>query len=471
MINNSIACESDLSNKNMKFLEKDDDSQITAAETKAKEFKPESEMQGPSDRYNYAYFVFLLLGIVMILPWNALIQSLGFLDANLPGKDISFVVSTIANAPIFIAQVLLIKFYKFFNSKLVAVISLCAIASLCIVIPIITEYINNVTLLWIIILIVLAVFCTASGFLQSAGFGYAGPFPPRIIGSLSTGCGLSGVIIGICRAISLASFPTENNVPDDPNLYKGTLLYFILASFCCVVCLVLFLIMLKTPYNRFYGSLGKDVATDRQSSVILAISFENGNPLNHSEKVKENGTHTTDALLDGPVHQEPSVLKIHNKYWMIFWGITFNFVIVFCLYPGLFLQATLHFIRDDDWRTWFVIFLFTVCDTAGRFMSGVYVIKSPKLNMILTLCRLVFFATTFLCIYDISIFSSDIVKVANIVLTAATCGYIVNCQMIIGCTLPEPYERETSGKMLNFSLVFGILIGSLAATFGFSRLF
>jgi len=229
--------------------------------------------------------------------------------------------------------------------------------------------------------------------------------------------------------------------------------------------------MIKTPYNKFYGSFGKDVATDRQSSVVLAISFENNSPLNLSQKVKGNDTHTSDALLDAPIHQEPSILKIHNKYWMIFWGITFNFAIVFCLYPGLLLQAKLHFIRDDDWRTWFVIFLFTVCDTSGRFMSGLYVIKSPKINGVLTLCRLVFFATTFLCIYDISIFSSDIVKVANNALIGVTCGYLANCQMIIGCTLPEPHERETSGKMLNFSLVFGILIGSLAATFGFSRLF
>jgi len=69
------------------------------------------------DNYNYAYIVFLLLGIVVVLPWNALIQSLDFLEAKIPDRNISFVVATIANAPIFLAQMLMLKFSGKFDLR------------------------------------------------------------------------------------------------------------------------------------------------------------------------------------------------------------------------------------------------------------------------------------------------------------------------------------------------------------------
>lgn len=83
------------------------------------------EMQtAPKDKYYYSYWVFVVLGIVLILPWNALIQSLGFLDSKYPGKDINFTVSTIANAPIFVGQILMLVFSRHFNLKLFIIMSL-----------------------------------------------------------------------------------------------------------------------------------------------------------------------------------------------------------------------------------------------------------------------------------------------------------------------------------------------------------
>ena len=202
----------------------------------------------PKDSFNYSYWVFVVLGIVLILPWNALIQSLGFLDSKYPGKDINFMVSTVANAPIFIAQILMLIFYRYVNLKTFILLSLVFMSLLCVAIPLVSNYWNE----YIVIMVILTLFWFFDGILQSTSYGYTGPFPPRVIGALSNGWGLSGVIIGIWRAISLVVFPIKNGDKEDTNLFYGATLYFSLASFWCLIWVVMFVIMSKTDYHKYY---------------------------------------------------------------------------------------------------------------------------------------------------------------------------------------------------------------------------
>ena len=202
----------------------------------------------PYDKYNYSYWSFLMLGVVLILPWNALVQSLGYLDGKYPEKDFNFLVSTLANAPIFFSQILVLLFYRFIDLKKFIIASLFIMALLSVGIPLVTNYWNE----YIAIMTILSLFWFFNGILQSASFGYAGPFPPRIVSALTNGWGLSGVIIGGWRAISLAVFPTKNNDENDPNLFNGAILYFSFASFCCILWLILFTVMIRTKYNLHY---------------------------------------------------------------------------------------------------------------------------------------------------------------------------------------------------------------------------
>ena len=94
--------------------------------------------------------------------------------------------------------------------------------------------------------------------------------------------------------------------------------------------------------------------------------------------------------------EKVTILGIYRKYWMLLFGITLNFFITMALYPGVLLQGNIGFIHDDEWRVWFVIFLFTVMDALSRFISSSFMIKSPTLAGILTLIRLGMFATTLL---------------------------------------------------------------------------
>jgi len=199
-----------------------------------------------------------------------------------------------------------------------------------------------------------------NGIFQSSGYGYAGIFPFQLIAGLSNGAGLSGVVIGILRAFSLLVFPTDNNNPKDPNLFKGAILYFAISSGLCIFCLILFIFGLRTDYVN-YHTFSKHTQKDDQ----LTDSYRSiGETLDMKYKVEE------DPRLNASIAKTPtkpqdkkaedaSIITVHNKNWINLWGIFIVFASTFVVYPGVLLQANISFFDDIDWQIWFIIFIFT----------------------------------------------------------------------------------------------------------------
>ena len=100
--------------------------------------------------------------------------------------------------------------------------------------------------------------------LQLSLYGLTGPLPPRYTAALNSGCGLSGVVICVCRAISLVALPPSSNPKyRDPNLFSGALMYLCLAAFILVMSVVGILYMLRMPFTKYH--------LDRASSSTSAI--------------------------------------------------------------------------------------------------------------------------------------------------------------------------------------------------------
>jgi hypothetical protein len=65
-----------------------------------------------------------------------------------------------------------------------------------------------------------------SGFVTAAVFGLAGMLPPKYVGAVMLGNGLSGILMSALRAIFLAALPSN----EGNNEYIATLIYFIVAA-------------------------------------------------------------------------------------------------------------------------------------------------------------------------------------------------------------------------------------------------
>ncbi len=182
--------------------------------------------ESPEDKLMFNYFLFLLMGIVLVLPLNSLLQAISFFESNLPGRDIEFVVGTLTNGPVFLGQVMMLLIGKCLNTKMTIVLSLYGMSIMSLAIPFITEYIENADILWYIVLASIFIFCLFTGFYQSSGRGFNAIFPKTMVASFSNGTGFSGILVGILRAMALAVFPVDDALPRDPNMFAGTKLYF-----------------------------------------------------------------------------------------------------------------------------------------------------------------------------------------------------------------------------------------------------
>lgn len=123
------------------------------------------------------------------------------------------------------------------------------IAVLMIVLPLATNALNPDAGFAVDILI-LVVFGLLGGFVQSSTYGIAGMLPPKYMGAVMLGNGLSGIIINVLRAICLAALPTSADHPD--NEYYGSLVYFIMAALILVLCSGGYILFERLEYGRYY---------------------------------------------------------------------------------------------------------------------------------------------------------------------------------------------------------------------------
>jgi len=75
-------------------------------------------------------------------------------------------------------------------------------------------------------------------------------FPPKMIGAVMFGQGLSGVLCNVLRFVCIVSMPNENTNSE----FVGCLIYYSLASAILLVCILLYYIIDNTPYAIYYTS-------------------------------------------------------------------------------------------------------------------------------------------------------------------------------------------------------------------------
>lgn len=78
---------------------------------------------------------------------------------------------------------------------------------------------------------ILVVFGIFGGIVQSSTFALGGMLPPKYMGAIMLGQGISGIAINVLRAICLLAIPD--------NKFLGALIYFIIAALILVLCAVL----------------------------------------------------------------------------------------------------------------------------------------------------------------------------------------------------------------------------------------
>ena len=103
---------------------------------------------------------------------------------------------------------------------------------------------------------------------MSGFFGLTSFFPREMIISLSTGQGISGILMNIIGYIVLASVNTGD---DDNNAKLGAIIYFSISGFILLLTLITLIFAFKTEYFRYY--LGKTKDFESKSQQIENFKF------------------------------------------------------------------------------------------------------------------------------------------------------------------------------------------------------
>lgn len=122
--------------------------------------------QEPKDKGKIVYLTFLCLGMGLLLPWNTLVTALDYFIIRLPGHDVDFVVSILANGPLFVTNLIMIIFSKYFPEKRTIGVTMILMMVLVLCLPFILEFITEVETAWIIFFITIIILASINGIQQ-----------------------------------------------------------------------------------------------------------------------------------------------------------------------------------------------------------------------------------------------------------------------------------------------------------------
>ena len=167
---------------------------------------------------------FIIFGIGSLLGWNAILSDISFF-MNYQGKyDPSISYPFLNYTPNIIFQLILIWKKQILSYKAQLIIGIVGSMISLVVLPLIViNFEKNSLLGFIITAIIILILGLVDALCSSGFFGLTSHFPRKMAVYLSTGQGLSGILMNIISYIVISSVNTGNN---DDNAKLGAIIFF-----------------------------------------------------------------------------------------------------------------------------------------------------------------------------------------------------------------------------------------------------
>ena len=156
-----------------------------------------------------------------------------------------------------------------------------------------------------------------NAFCCSGFYGLTSFFPLEMIISLSSGQGISGILMNIIGYIVIASVNTGN--ADDDNKY-GAIIFFTISGFILLICLVTLLFAFRTEYFKYYLSKTKDFSNAENNidkEAIITRSTGGNEDGGQENDGKEDGGKEGEGQLIEMNKDEPKKPNELNFFWII----------------------------------------------------------------------------------------------------------------------------------------------------------
>ncbi|NXG28893.1 S29A3 protein, partial [Dromaius novaehollandiae] len=426
----------------------------------------------PDDRLNGAYAIFFILGIGSLLPWNFFITAKQYWMYKLqncsgqPGpagqgaSDLrDFFESYISIASTVPSVLCLIGNFLLVNKVPAGVRILSSLFVMLAVFLVITVLVKVDTSTWTthffaITIVCVVVVSSASTIFSSSMFGLTSCFPMKNSQALISGQAMGGTVSAIASVIDLAA---------TADVTDSALAYFLTADIFIVICIMVYLLLPKLEYSRYYMRSHKEspyLAAESPSS-----SLEDGSQGSVNSSFLAKGTRAPDI---------PPLRPILRKTAVLGFCLFYVFFISIIVFPSL--SSNIESVNKSSGSPWtnkyFVpltsFLLYNFSDWCGRQITAWIQAPGPKSKL---LPALVLLRTVLLPLFILSnyqprtriktvVFDRDVYPVAFTVLLGLSNGYLGTLAIIYGPKIMPKELAEAAGVVMTFYIVLGLALGS-----------
>ncbi|XP_029464805.1 equilibrative nucleoside transporter 3 [Rhinatrema bivittatum] len=425
----------------------------------------------PADRFNSTYLIIFLLGVGAMLPWNTFATAKHYWmyklrncsSQQLPPQDpassdlSNYFESYLSIASTVPAVVCLLANFLLVNKVSSSVRVLSSLAVMLAIFLVTTVLTKVDTSLWTheffaVTMVSVAIVSGASNIFTSSVFGLTGSFPMKHSQAFISGQAMGGTISALALMIDLSA---AAEVTD------SALAYFLTADFFTVVCIILYLILPKLEYARYYMQSAEERAH-------LPTSLP-------SDSLEEEGAGSQNSLKVSPDnHSIPPLRPILKKNGVLGFCVFYIFFISIIIFPAI--SSSIESVSKasgDVWSNKYFIpltsfLLYNFADWCGRQITAWIQIPGPNSKMLpsLVLLRTLFIPLFIFCNYqprthsDKVLFLSDAYPIVFISLLGLSNGYLGSLSMMYGPKVVPRELAEAAGVMMSFFLSLGLALGS-----------
>ncbi|NXH44614.1 S29A3 protein, partial [Dicaeum eximium] len=434
--------------------------------------------QKPRDRWHGAYLIFFLLGIGSLLPWNFFITAKHYWRYKLqncsdepgPGGQVASDLQDYFESYISIASTVpsvlcLIGNFLLVNKVPASVRILSSLFVMLAVFLVITVLVKVDTSAWTTLFFALTVGCvavvsSASTVFSSSIFGLTSSFPMRNLQALLSGQAMGGTISAVASVIDLAA---AADVTD------SALAYFLTADIFIVICIMVYLLLPRLHYSRYYLSSQKEgpslVPVPPDSSV--------------EDEAEPGGTRRKNSSFFTGSSGIPPLRPILQKTALLGFCVFYIFFISIIIFPSL--SSNIESVSKSSGSPWSTKYftpltcflLYNFADWCGRQVTAWIQVPGPKSKL---LPALVLLRTIFLPLFILSnyqprarirtvVFNQDIYPVVFTALLGLSNGYLGTLVMVYGPKIVPKELAEAAGVVMSFYVVLGLALGSACAVF------
>ena len=406
---------------------------------------------------------FIIFGVGSLLAWNAILSDISFF-MNYQGEYDPSTSFSFCNFVLnIIFQLIMIWKKQLLSYKVQLIFGLIASIISLVILPIVViSFEKNSLTGFILSAGIVLIQGLVNAFCSSGFFGLASFFPREMIISLSTGQGISGILMNIIGYIVLMAVNTGN---EDDDAKLGAIIFFSISGLILLIALITLLIAFKTEYFRFYLGNTKEFENklqkieneiENQAITTTSTASQNNEELLVKEKQPEE---------EKKEKKEITFLEIFKRLYEIDLLSCFIYILTFALFPAVSISQRLF--KTGKYRQITIITIYNVGDTIGRsIMSAITFTKN--LAYIIICGRSILVLALILNFYfDMKLGMdptlSSILLIVYVTILAITNGMGTTMCLGLAPSMVPDAMKGRAGSSVSFFNILGIFLGTIVA--------